>query len=213
MNQSKALRMPFYLLLAFLVFGVLAYFHYQSQDTHSSLTNQDFNLALFKTPREIAPFQLTEYQHAAFTNKSLKGKWTMMFFGFANCPKLCPTTFAELSKMFKLMQEKNVKQLPQVVLISIDPERDTAERIFNYARSFDPNFIGLRGEPDEIAHLAKEVGVFYGKRNYHDPKNYSINHSASIILFNPEGKLAGSFNYPHKANLLAENYMKLTTQI
>ena len=85
------------------------------------------NATVLNNPRQISDFKLTDNTGQTFTQDSLRGHWTMMFFGFTRCPSICPTTMAELSKTYKQFAKDNVKDFPQVVMVSIDPERDTPE--------------------------------------------------------------------------------------
>lgn len=200
------------LLTALLAFGLGAFFNYtHALPPHAVPAN--LRMTVLKTPRSVNAFDLEQYQQPSFTNKSLSGKWTMMFFGFSDCPQLCPTTMATLNKVYTQLQEQHAKQLPQVVLVSVDPEQDTAKRISEYAKGFNPNFIGVRAEKDKIDALTRELGIAYFKIKNQDQKSdksYSINHSGTIILFNPEGKLAGFFSVPHEVNSIANEFVKVT---
>ncbi len=136
-----------------------------------------------------------------------------MFFGFTNCGYLCPTTMAELGKMYRLLQEEGVKTLPNVVMISIDPDRDNLEKLAHYVRAFDVHFYGARGDEASVKAMTSEMGIAWLKvvnKDAASPDHYDIEHTGTVLLFNPQGELAAFFTSPHDAKLLAKDYMLLT---
>ncbi|KTD05676.1 SCO family protein [Fluoribacter gormanii] len=173
-----------------------------------------FHGTYLENPRQVNQFNLTGIDEKPFDNKSLKGKWTLMFFGFTNCGYVCPTTMAELSKMYRILEEKGVKNLPRVVMISIDPERDNQEKLGHYVTSFHPDFYGARGDEQSIKLMTREMGIAYAKvieKGSNDTTNYDIQHSGALMLFNPQGELNAFFTTPHHADLLAKDYMLLVS--
>ena len=163
-------------------------------------------------PRAVQAFSLTGIDHKPFNNASLNGSWTMVFFGFTHCGYMCPTTMAELGKMYRLLEEKGVKNLPKVVMISVDPARDHLNKLGHYVKAFDSHFYGARGREDAIKAMTHEMGIAYLKvaqKNTDDASHYDIEHTGSILLFNPQGKLVAFFTTPHQAALLAKDYMLL----
>jgi protein SCO1 len=174
----------------------------------------NFHGTYLENPRSVNQFNLTGIDKKSFDNNSLQGKWTLVFFGFTNCGYICPTTMAELGKMYRLLEENGVKNLPQVVMISIDPERDTQEKLASYVTSFHPAFYGARGDEQSIKVLTREMGIAYAKvenKDQNDPQNYDIQHSGAVMLFNPQGELNAFFTTPHHADLLAKDYMLLVS--
>jgi len=164
------------------------------------------------TPTDITDFQLTDNVGKTFTKENLKGHWTMMFFGFTNCGMVCPTTLAELNKMYRTLQkELPDTQLPQVVLVSVDPERDTIERMNEYVTTFNPHFIGVRGDLPETESLKKQLHIVSAKMQAdgQGQSQYTINHSAEIMLFNPEAKVQAYLSYPHKADQMVSDYKSI----
>lgn len=169
------------------------------------------NATVFTQPRAITPFKLQDDAGKSFTNTNLMGHWSLLFFGFTNCAMICPTTMTELNKMYQLLEKDKIKNLPQVIFISVDPERDTVKRVHDYVRSFNPNFIGVTGKEKEIATLAKQLGVMFMKLpNKENPKDYAIDHSAFIVLVDPNGQAYGIFSSPHQAEDMAQNYKQIT---
>lgn len=172
-----------------------------------------FHGTYLENPRPVNRFSLTGIDAKSFDNKSLKGQWTIMFFGFTNCGYVCPTTMAELTKMYHLLEDKGIKNLPRVVMISIDPERDNQEKLGSYVTSFHPDFYGARGDEESIKLMTREMGIAYAKviEQGNDSKNYDIQHSGALMLFNPQGELNAFFTTPHHADLLAKDYLLLVS--
>lgn len=163
-------------------------------------------------PRQVAAFALTGSDSMPFDNHSLQGQWTMMFFGFTHCGGICPTTMAELAKMYRILEDKKVTPLPRVVFISLDPSRDSLEKLKQYAGAFHPNFYAARGDEADIKQMTKEFGIVFEQQapiNPKEPGHYDIQHTGAIMLFNPKGQLNAFFTMPHQASQLADDYQLL----
>ena len=192
-----------------LVMGLLTS---QAQHTQGKIDPSDFHGTYLETPRTVNDFSLTGVDNQAFDNRSLEGHWTILFFGFTNCGYLCPTTMAELAKMYRILEQNQVRTLPRVVMVSIDPERDTLDKLKHYVTSFQSSFYGARGEEQAVKLLTREMGVAYTKvidKNNTTSENYDIQHSGALMLFNPQGELNAFFTTPHRADLLAKDYIQL----
>lgn len=196
--------------LALLAGIVFAQHYYNGQE--ATIDSSQFSGTVLSQPREVSAFELRGIDETTFSNAQLKGKWTFMFFGFTNCGHVCPTTMAELAKMYRLLQEQGANVLPRVVMISIDPERDSREKLRNYVKAFNADFYGARGQENQIKPLAQELGIAYAKvttAQRNDAKWYDIQHTGAIMLFNPKGELAAFFTSPHHADMLAKDYRNL----
>ncbi|STX28122.1 SCO1/SenC family protein [Legionella beliardensis] len=184
----------------------------QYTQAEKKIDPSQFHGTLLQKPRGVEQFNLVGVDNQPFNNKSLQGKWTMVFFGFTNCGYLCPTTMSELAKMYHILEHEGVKPLPQVVMISIDPNRDSLDTLKNYVSTFDSHFYGARGDEDKVKKMTREMGIAYSKvilPNAKDNKNYDMQHSGAVMLFNPKGELRAFFTTPHQANLLAKDYQLL----
>lgn len=173
-----------------------------------------FHGTLLEKPRAVNQFTLTGIDNQSFDNESLHGQWTMVFFGFTSCGYLCPTTMAELAKMYHILEEKGVKPLPNVVMISIDPDRDSLDKLDHYVKAFNPHFYGARGSDESVKKMAREMGIAYAKvtlPHAKDPESYDVQHSGAVMLFNPQGKLSAFFTSPHQADFLAKDYSTLVS--
>lgn len=179
----------------------------------SAMAQELDNATIYQKPRAIAPFSLQFVDGQPFTKADLKGHWSMLFFGFTNCAMICPTTMTELNKMYHILQQVKVKDLPQVVFISVDPERDSLKRIQGYVKAFNPAFLGATGSEAELSKLSRQLGAMYMKvRDKNDPKHYAIDHSAFVVLVNPQAQAYGLLTTPHVADTLAHNYAVITGQ-
>jgi len=132
-------------------------------------------------------FSLKNQDGKPVTLETYKGKVVVMFFGFTQCPDVCPTTMAEMANVMKELgpQADDV----QVLFVTLDPERDTPELLKQYAPAFDKRFVGLYGTPAEIAQTAKEFKVFYQKVPGQTPDSYTIDHTAGSYVFDKQGKV------------------------
>lgn len=132
-------------------------------------------------------FQLTDHTGKDRTLADFGGKAVVIFFGFTHCPDVCPTTLAGMRAAMEKLGD-DAKRV-QVLFVTIDPERDTRELLAQYVPSFDPSFIGLYGDADATARVAKEFKVFYQKVPGTTPGSYTMDHSAGSYVFDPQGRL------------------------
>ncbi|RFF27670.1 MULTISPECIES: SCO family protein [unclassified Wenzhouxiangella] len=151
----------------------------------------------FPEARPLPDFELRTGGGEAFTPESLKGQWSLLFFGFTNCPDICPDTLAVLDAAIEDLDTKGAESKPQVVFISVDPERDDAEALRDYVGWFDESFIGATGSEAELKSLTKNLGIYYAL-DEPDPESgfYTVDHSASILIVDPRGRLYGRFAPP-----------------
>ncbi|MES2148171.1 MAG: SCO family protein [Pseudomonadota bacterium] len=132
-------------------------------------------------------FALTDHTGKARTMADFKGKLVLIFFGYTQCPDVCPTTMAEMAAVMKELGPQ-ADQL-QVLFVTIDPERDTQALLAQYVPAFDPRFLGLYGDAAATAKVAKEFKVFYAKSPGKTPGSYSMDHTAASYVFDRSGKI------------------------
>jgi len=130
---------------------------------------------------------LTDSNGQARTLQDFKGKVLVVFFGFVQCPDVCPTTLAEFVQVKNSLGKDGDKV--QVAFVTVDPERDTPEILRAYVTQFDPSFLGLRGDADATARVAKSFKVFYAKVPGKEPGSYTMDHTAGVYIYDPEGHL------------------------
>lgn len=154
---------------------------------------------LLPSPKPIADFQLTDQAGRPFTLDNLKDRWTLAFFGYTHCPDVCPTSMAMLAQVQRqLAKNPDAGELPQVVFFSVDPERDTPELLASFVPYFHESFIGVTGDAAQVLKLTRQLGIIYGKVEGSGSDDYLVDHSAAIILFDPEGRFRALFNVPHQ---------------
>ena len=161
---------------------------------------------LFAAPRPLPAFTLVDHEGREFGPDRLLGRWSILFFGFTNCPDVCPSTLATLAAARRELADLPPDAQPAVYLVSVDPARDTAARLGDYVRFFDPAFTGVTGTPASIEALTSALGVVVIVNAPDAAGNYSVDHSASLFLVNPAGALAGTFGAPHTPDGITHDY-------
>jgi len=145
----------------------------------------------YNEPRNINEFSLVDHHNQAFTPKQLHEKWSWIFFGYTSCPDVCPTTLQEMNFVYDDL--KAVSEKTQVMLISIDPKRDTVDVLANYIQYFNKEFIALTAGHEILFPLSRDLGLMYAINDELDGKPYTVDHSASMILINPKGQISAIF--------------------
>jgi protein SCO1 len=148
-------------------------------------------------------FALPDVNGQTKTLADFKGKAVVLFFGFAQCPDVCPTTMAEIAAVKKSLGKEGEKVT--AVFITVDPERDTPQVLKAYMESFDPTFTALRGTPEQTVALAKYFKIYYKKVDGKTPTSYTIDHTAASFVYDPQGKLRLYTRYGMGAQALAED--------
>lgn len=164
---------------------------------------------VFEQPRRVSAFELVDHRNQAFTPEQLEGQWTLAFFGFTECPDICPMAMAELSRTMEQLPPELVERT-QVLLVTLDPARDTPEVLAEYVPYFHEDFVGVTGDFLTLKRLANEVNVAFAKVTQSDD-DYTVDHSGNIVLFNPKGDYHGFFKPPFDPAKLAEHYTSIVT--
>ena len=163
---------------------------------------------LLPSPKPVADFNLINHKGEPFTLASLEGHWTFAFFGYTHCPDVCPTSLAMLARVMKKLRETRPDDtLPQGLFVSVDPQRDTPEMLAKYVAYFYPDFIAATGDPAEILRLTRQLGILYIKSAGDKDNDYLIDHSAAVVLFDPDGRFHALFNVPHDADKIASDFL------
>ena len=161
--------------------------------------------------RILQPFSLMDQHGHPFNNQTLEGQWTILNFGYTHCPDICPTTLAMLKNMSDRLTSAKASAVPQIAFVSVDPERDTRQRLAQYMEYFDPSFLGVRGNDDELKRLAQPLGILYAKvTTEKSAMGYVMDHSASIILVDPQGRYHALFSPPHDPGIMAQDFINIT---
>ena len=155
-------------------------------------------------------FQLPDHNGQLRSLKDFRGKLVVMFFGYTQCPDVCPTTMSELAEAKKLLGPDGDKV--QGLFVTVDPERDTPEVLKGYMANFDPSFLALHGTPEQLAAVAKEYKVYYKKVEGKTPTSYTMDHSAASYVYDTHGRLRLYTRYGSGAEALASDLRLLLKQ-
>ena len=175
----------FLLLILFSVTGIFTYF----QSLPSLLEKKPSLITgkILVRPMEIDNFELIDQNNEAFNKKSLEGDWTVLFFGYTNCPDVCPTTIYKLAEIKNGIKEDLPSANFNTVLVTLDPDRDSSERLDEYIGYFDETMLGVTGTYENIQSFTSSLSVFYQRINKEE--GYDFNHTASIFVFDKDGSL------------------------
>lgn len=164
---------------------------------------------LWPNPPLVAEFSLTNQQGKEFTRENLKGRWSFMFFGFTHCPDVCPTSLQTLTGVKKMLAtNKTYADSGQIVFVSVDPDRDDSDTLSQYLAYFDDEIIGITGSNEQLKNLSKPLGILFGK--IPTKNSYTMDHSAAILLIDPQGRLLGLFSLPHEPGKISESFEKIS---
>lgn len=187
---------------AALVAGVLiAIGLLQPPESHRQLSGG----VLLEQPRPIRDFRLLDEHGEHFDQSHLQGQWTAIFPGFTHCPDICPTTLGVLRTAYQALDAR--RENWQVVFLSVDPERDRPEVLRQYVGYFSEEFRGLTGDKDTIGQLAKDLSVAY-QYTPNEDGGYTVDHTASIVLIDPQGRVAGFLQPPYRPDSLTADLRK-----
>ena len=160
--------------------------------------------------RPLPEFELRTGAGEALTPEDLTGRWSLLFFGFTNCPDICPDTLAVLDAAIEDLDTMGANSRPRVVFVSVDPQRDDAEALADYVSWFDEDFVGATGDEAALASLTEQLGIYFAL-DEPDPDSgfYSVNHSASILIVDPQGRVYGRFAPPLERRAIAADLFAL----
>lgn len=171
-------------------------------------------ITFYPQPRELPDFSLGQSDGTRLIPGELKGHWTLVFLGFTACPDVCPTTLAQLAAAQKQWETLPDGIRPRVVLVSVDPERDTPARLGEYAHAFHRHTLAATGDIPSLEKFATSLGFVFqkveGRHFDENPDDYTMDHSSSIAVLDPEGRLAGLIRPPFDPAAIAADLLQLT---
>lgn len=194
-RRPMGVRYTVVAVLVFMFVIVAGFVHRVQQPRVMTLSEMQANgLYLMETPRNVGDFALVDHRGEPFIPQRLEGEWTLMFFGFTHCPDICPTTMAFLDRFLDELAGTEAENTA-VVMISVDPARDTVEQLASYVPYFNEDFTGVTGEFLELFRFATNLNTPFRKVPGQD-EDYVVDHSANVVLINPRGDYHGFFKAP-----------------
>tara|TARA_R110001599_G_scaffold353459_1_gene592557 strand:- start:267257 stop:267934 length:678 start_codon:yes stop_codon:yes gene_type:complete len=194
-RQSRGIRITVIALAVFITVIVAGFVHRVSLPRVLTSTEMQINgLYVLETPRNFGEVNLVDHHGEAFTNERLKGKWTLIFFGFTYCPDVCPTTMSFLNELMGQLEGTEAEDT-EVVMVSVDPARDTVEQLAGYVPYFNPQFTGVTGDFLDIHRFATALNTPF-RKVAGQGEDYQVDHSANVVLINPRGDYHGFFKAP-----------------
>ena len=192
--------------LAAMLAGVWLADIYRERDSRAVLLPNQV-ITLFPDPKPLTAFALTDHKNRVFDLASLKGKWSFLFFGFTNCPDVCPMTLAVLARARDSIAKHTAgAEDIQFVFISVDPNRDTVSKLGQYVDYFDTTFLGVTGDNAQIGSLAGQLGAAYQVEIKPGLENYPVYHSAAVFLLDPRARYHAVFTPPHDAEAISRRF-------
>lgn len=152
-------------------------------------------------PNALPEFSLLDQTGGLVNADTFRGQWDLVFFGFTNCPDICPTTLQVLANARRELIDAGATSVPRIVLVSVDPERDTPELLGQYVSYFGEGNLGVTGTLEGIKTLTAALGIYFEKSLTDD--GYGVDHSAAVLVINPDGEFSALFSAPH----LIANYV------
>lgn len=171
---------------------------YSPKSNHSDRLS-DLGVVILPEPQEIHLNGLTTAGGDDFNLDSLAGHWSLIFFGFTNCPDICPITMAAMAAAERLLDEPSAFQ---GIMVTVDPRRDTPARLSKYVKGFSERFIGVTGAPERIRSFSTSLGISQAKK-YTSATDYNVDHSGHIVIVNPRGQHGGYVKTPHSGDTIA----------
>lgn len=208
------MRYPKKLLVLFTFFagavGLLGGFVLYQSSLGRTVPQPDIPGFLWPNPKALTAFNLEDHSGRAFNLNRLKGKWTFLFFGYTHCPDVCPVTLSVLADVERrLSKAKQPLENVQVVFVSLDPQRDNQERLQQYVQYFNPSFLGVTGDEAQVADLTRQLGIVHTIVDRGSSDNYLVDHTASILLTDPQTRLVAVFGLPHNAETISSRFVAI----
>lgn len=197
------------LVVAGLVAGGLAVARFWPQSAYSDEELRAFGYWPYPEPRDVGEFDLDDAMGAGFGPERLGGRWSLMFFGYANCPDICPITLAVLGEAAQELREAGETPF-QGILVTVDPERDTPAALSAYVKTFSDDFVGVTGSAAEIYAFAKSFHAGFSRVPVEDSAlGYLMDHTGRIAVVDPDGRHVGNIKSPFDATRIATLYRAL----
>jgi protein SCO1/2 len=159
-------------------------------------------------PRSLKPFELVDQNESLINEEIFKNKWSFVFFGYMSCPDVCPVTLHVLNTVTDMLKKKDAELLldTQVIFVSVDPARDTADKLLDYVTFFNREFIGVTGDKKNIDNITQQFNAGYMRGQEIAPGEYLVSHTSAVFLVAPDAALVASFSQPHIPGTIVSQY-------
>ncbi len=214
--SSGAMQILLLVMAGILLLGLGIWFGKGSNTTPVKKADEFPSATVLDVPVPLLQFSLNDHNGHLFTPYNFTRRWTFMFFGYTHCPDVCPTALVDMNSIYHNLAgtndltEKKFGVGTQFVFITVDPERDTVRDLKEYVPFFNEHFIGLTGDKDMIESIARPLGIAYRRVPVKNTdKDYLVDHSASILLIDPLGRMRAVFSPPHVPKMIVADFRKI----
>ena len=168
---------------------------------------------MWPQPKTLQSFTTVDQDGRTFGLENLQGKWSFLFFGYTNCPDICPITLSVFNSIYEKLETMGNSENLQMVFVSVDPARDNSEQLKQYVSYFNKDFIGLGGNLEQVSELTSQMGIAF----FHEPASaegdYLVDHAASVFLVDPQGRVIAIMSAPHQAEDIISRFNEIRTFI
>lgn len=206
MNR-KQLSATLFVMVLFTILGMGVGYYVSVHSVRDN--NPGIQGLLWPDPKQLQSFTTVDGNGKGFGLDQLLGKWSFLFFGYTHCPDVCPVTLGMFNQIFKQLDETGKTGPEQMIFVSVDPARDTPQRLKEYVNYFNSNIIGLGGTDAQVKSLTSQLGIVYIPGEKLPSGEYYVQHSASIFLVDPEGRLVSIFSPPFDAGNIVAHYRQI----
>ena len=168
---------------------------------------------MWPAPRSLQAFSTIDQSGREFGLENLQGKWSFLFFGYTHCPDICPITLTILDQVYEKLTARRQQSDIQMIFVSVDPERDTSEQLYDYVSYFNEDFHGLGGSLEQIQGLTGQMGIAFFHEQPSATGDYLVSHSASIFLIDPQGQVIAILSAPHQTDDILSRFLAISSFI
>ena len=196
------------LIIVLMIFGI-AIGIYTTPKFQENSADEYMEGVFWPNPKQIGQFQTIDHQGTSFGVEQLKGKWSILFFGYTYCPDVCPITMSIMSDVQARLEQAGIVDDTQLLFVTVDPLRDTADRLATYINYFDNRILGLGGTKQQVDSLVSQIGVVYLHGIPNKDGYYLVDHTSSLFLIDPDARLVSIFSTPHDAETISTRFFEI----
>jgi len=210
-NQVTDRKIKPFLLLAIAAISILLGIWVSNFNIKTTATvPKNLEATLLERSKPVTSFSLVDHDNNEFNLQSLKGNWSFLFFGFTNCPDVCPLALQVMRSVWKTPAlQKSIATNTKMIFVSVDPDRDKPEHLKSYVQYYNPEFIGVTGKQDQIDELTSQLGILYGFDDPNENGDYNVSHSGQIILIDPQANMRAVFSPPLTPQSISKDFIAI----